>query len=412
MGSMRDRIQQFEDKAKATTESDRTIQQGRDKTTLSIAKRLPTNLLEAAGVPTSKNPLLLQIWNAVQEYNADLSHPSTLSTPDAHHRIAELDIIMYWSGEYMTSKWAKDATTVPDAKRVKRWEALKDLLTKIPAELKLLGVKALIGPADWTQISNTKRSYWLERLDPNHRPGWVLSAIYAVWLQNKPTDNAGKPQAFFDWVASPAGQAALLSKPLANNKVGYDDTYEPLWKRSVFFEAGHLKKTRNDHLFTTRGRRTEFSQDGWAIWVCSSARAETGQNHIFSHSHEAGIFHHSTFLSGFPVLAAGEWIVDDGVVKVITAKSGHYQPSVDDMLRFVGKFSDIPRNAIIRPDLVDFRSGANKVLFYRVGDFLSLKTNATPIKKSQFLSMVPGWANKNIMEDHQNQTTLKDLLPT
>jgi hypothetical protein len=39
-----------------------------------------------------------------------------------------------------------------------------------------------------------------------------------------------------------------------------------------------------------------------------------------------GRLHHSSFLSGKPVAGAGELVVEDGVPKVISRKSGHYQP--------------------------------------------------------------------------------------
>jgi hypothetical protein len=428
MPSIKDRATQFESKAAATMDSDRRIQQGRSQTATGRASRVSTAGLQAAGFDTSSNPLLSQIWTEVQDFNNTWKHPSSMSTGEAQHRVAQLDSIMYWAGEYMTSKWAKDANTMPDAKRVKRWDALKDLLEKITQELQGLGVKALIGPTDWKQISNSKRSYWLERLDPRHRPGWVLSAVYEVWLSQRPTV-AGNPVAFFDWLATPAGLQALVDKNVAGDAaktVKYDAAYEPLWKKSVFFEGGLLKKTKNDHLFSTQGRRTEFSRDGWAIWVCSSALLPTNEtptrhvskNHIFSYSHQAGEFHHSTFLSGSPVMAAGEWVVDNGKVKVITAKSGHYQPRPEDLLRFVTKFGDLPRDAIIRPDLLDRTTGPKKIHYYRVRDYVAMGTAARPITRNQFLQTIPGWANTDITEQHANASNgftaqkLLDLLPT
>jgi hypothetical protein len=48
---------------------------------------------------------------------------------------------------------------------------------------------------------------------------------------------------------------------------------------------------------------------------------------IYIGSHELGIFHHSSFLAGGPVAAAGEIVIKDGVILLITAKSGHYRPN-------------------------------------------------------------------------------------
>ena len=61
--------------------------------------------------------------------------------------------------------------------------------------------------------------------------------------------------------------------------------------------------------------------EGKAIFVMD----ETGR--FFASKRQArGEFHHSSFLAGEPVAAAGEITVDQGVVKAVTLKSGHYKP--------------------------------------------------------------------------------------
>ncbi|KAF2593565.1 hypothetical protein F2Q70_00043796 [Brassica cretica] len=44
-----------------------------------------------------------------------------------------------------------------------------------------------------------------------------------------------------------------------------------------------------------------------------------------------GRFHHSSFLAGGATLAAGRVVVDNGVLKTISAYSGHYKPSDDSL---------------------------------------------------------------------------------
>ncbi|KAL3627067.1 IQ domain-containing protein iqm3 [Castilleja foliolosa] len=48
-----------------------------------------------------------------------------------------------------------------------------------------------------------------------------------------------------------------------------------------------------------------------------------------------GLFHHSSFLAGGATLAAGRLIVDDGVLKCISAYSGHYRPTDDCLDTFL-----------------------------------------------------------------------------
>ncbi|WP_119726298.1 hypothetical protein [Thermomonospora amylolytica] len=58
--------------------------------------------------------------------------------------------------------------------------------------------------------------------------------------------------------------------------------------------------------------------------------------------HAAGVFHHSSFLAGGPVAAAGELRVVNGRLGLISDRSGHYQPPpefrdrVVEMLRQAG----------------------------------------------------------------------------
>ena len=44
-----------------------------------------------------------------------------------------------------------------------------------------------------------------------------------------------------------------------------------------------------------------------------------------------GEFHHSSFLSGEKVAAAGDIIIKDGVIKQVTNNSGHYTPLLKDV---------------------------------------------------------------------------------
>ncbi len=46
----------------------------------------------------------------------------------------------------------------------------------------------------------------------------------------------------------------------------------------------------------------------------------------------AGKFHHSSFFSGRPVLCAGEMMLASGVITFISNTSGHYRPSLQDLL--------------------------------------------------------------------------------
>ncbi len=62
-----------------------------------------------------------------------------------------------------------------------------------------------------------------------------------------------------------------------------------------------------------------------SIWVITWTNAEK-EPVFYSHVGKWGRFHHSSFKSGEAVMAAGEWVVDQGVLTMINACSGHYRP--------------------------------------------------------------------------------------
>src|SRR5690606_5578484 len=76
------------------------------------------------------------------------------------------------------------------------------------------------------------------------------------------------------------------------------------------------------NLFDTSVGGTEWSGEGRAIYVMDE------QGNIFaSTKHQLGAFHHSSFLGGKQVAAAGELEVRDGLLVGLSDRSGHYAPA-------------------------------------------------------------------------------------
>jgi hypothetical protein len=93
--------------------------------------------------------------------------------------------------------------------------------------------------------------------------------------------------------------------------------------------------------------------------------------------HEGWGWHHSSFLSGEPVLAAGLICIRQGVIRVVTPESGHYQPSVENMRRFAVLHAANLGSCAIMPD------PANEV-FYKVSDFIANRmTPATQVSQQK-----------------------------
>lgn len=399
---------QFHAKSNALMDGDRRIQAGFAKTAAS-SKRLPIEALDRAGLKDTKNPLLQDIYGLTRKYNVawrpvELEHNLEIRS----RRISRLDNILYLISQYYTEKRVNDGSTRPA-----RWAALTLLWKAILSELDLLGALPLTTPSDFRQVTDNfaTQSYWLERIDTMNRPGFELSAAFETWLKQTQANTGSRfrKDSFWEWVR--LGNSRDITNRLT---VKYDDGEgQVLYDNHVHFDDQNKVRDCKDQAFSTQTHRTHASGNGWAIWVCSTPMVQRVgvqlAHRVFTGSHTLGKFHHSSFLGGAAVTAAGEWVVENGVIKVITAKSGHYKPRTQDMFRFVGLFREIPGDALIRPNLLDRTEADKKIKFYRVADFRAMGTGATPVKKADFTAKMPDWANKSMTE---NGDLMANQLPT
>jgi hypothetical protein len=121
--------------------------------------------------------------------------------------------------------------------------------------------------------------------------------------------------------------------PMNDAYVGEDLPNNNIWGTQVKYlsdaeRAGYKLEFRDGKIYDSSGRlfdtqdaATAHSGGGRAIFVMD----ENG-NIYASKVQQVGEFHHSSLAAGQPVAAAGEMSVQDGVLKVISDKSGHYTP--------------------------------------------------------------------------------------
>lgn len=317
--------------------------------------------LQTSGAEASKNGLYKGILDEVQKYNG---------TPPADKPglIKQLMNVCQIAGWYVTSKppSGKD-------KNRSRWDAVTKLLTEAYAEADRIGVRLLTGPADFRKIGKNQ-SYWLEFLDPQHRPGFQLSPMYSFWLADQ--DAIDNKKSFWDCIGT------VLNPDKVDILVKYYPQKENYFKEKhmLHFDGGRIKDHWDDN-YTTSDKETHFSGNGWAIFVVSP------EGEFFSGSHAVGRHHHSSFLGGGAIMAAGELVVDDGVIRIITAKSGHYRPSAANMLTLVNRFPEIPGDAIIQADLA-----GPGTKFHTVADFRAKGAAATVISRTEILKNLPLFA--------------------
>lgn len=398
VGSLR---QMFEQKQQNLVQGDNRIKAGLAKTRLS-GQRLSTAPLIAAGCGTSNNPLLKSLLDSVNEFNTEWQHPTKMSLAQIAHAVAILDFIYQVCATYMTDKsWHATNSQGAPSKRSARYHAFKNLLQEVTEEIDLMGGRMLSGPLNFR---DNKRNYWLERLDSHHRAGYLISAKYNAWVASH------SPLTFWAWLQANGGLSIIADSRVA----GYENPEGAQWNRNYYLENGFFYKSKNDKLLDTADWETAFSGDGWGVFVCSMPMLDPGANagiFVFSYNHKPGWDHHSSFLGGAPVMAAGEWIVVGGKVKVMTGKSGHYMPKWENLYRFVTRFPEIPGDAIIRPNMLDWVQDTDKkIKFYRLSDFRSRGLAATPLKKNVVMSAIRiTGANATIKEN--GSTPMADLLP-
>ena len=145
------------------------------------------------------------------------------------------------------------------------------------------------------------------------------------------------------------------------------------------FRGNRLHRALQGNHYGTQTMSTVPSGTSGAIFVATHA------GRLYAHSHLEGKFHHSTLPGGEPVLAAGEFVVDDGVVVFINAKSGHYTPTVANMRAFVAQFPSIPDTAVTMPDFA-----VHPMPRYLVSEFKSSST--TSLKRADTWNRMPAWA--------------------
>ena len=225
---------------------------------------------------------------------------------------------------------------------------------------------------DWANWNN----YWLEAIDPRHRPGFVLAKRWEEWARS------GDNGSFWDWLGDrdidPAG---LYEQSMGGKSVQYGLSESERRRFMVLSKEGQLY--RDGTPMDTSGNETVASGAGWAIFVLSTAGV------FYAESHKQGEFHHSTFLAGGAVRAAGELQVSGGRLVKITGKSGHYRPTSEHLRYAVAQLErrgvdlsgtqvgDFQKN----PDGTPKKDAEDKLIFswYRAADYLEHGPSAAPI---------------------------------
>ncbi|KAE8725137.1 putative Histidine-containing phosphotransfer protein [Hibiscus syriacus] len=164
--------------------------------------------------------------------------------------------------------------------------------------------------------------HWIEAIDPRHRYGHNLHIYYEEWCKT----DAGQP--FFYWLDVGDGKDINLDEcprsKLRQQCITYLGPQERVNYEYIVVEGKIIHKLTGHELDTIKG-----SKEGKWIFVMSTSKK------LYAGKKKKGMFHHSSFLAGGATLAAGRLEAEDGVLKSISAYSGHYRPTNDSLDSFL-----------------------------------------------------------------------------
>lgn len=168
------------------------------------------------------------------------------------------------------------------------------------------------------------QEYWLEKNDPLHRC-WsdpaLSNSIINDWKKSQFTS-------FFTYLETIEDKQDVIDKT-DKALVKYYDTEHRKEYRLDFLKNDNGKTIilRNGKPADTTSEVTHFSGKGFGIFVFGT------NGEIYIGSHVKGERHHSSFLAGGNIDAAGEIVIKDGRLVMIKDKSGHYQPGKRHILK-------------------------------------------------------------------------------
>lgn len=201
-----------------------------------------------------------------------------------------------------------------------RWHQLRQMMESIHD----LSIK------DSSRIKKTPilllhHDFWLEALDRQHRYGSHLRVFYNRWKQENVwrQDNCS----FFYWLDHGNGKNIEVPEcsrhALITTQVQYC-TEEERNQYRVSIQSNtqpQLVYTLTHHLVHT---------DHLSKWIFVLDRHEQ----LFIGRKQKGTFHHSSFLGGTPISAAGKIWVNHGCIVAIEPHSGHFKPTLKHLMTF------------------------------------------------------------------------------
>ncbi|CAM8886512.1 unnamed protein product [Rhodiola kirilowii] len=165
--------------------------------------------------------------------------------------------------------------------------------------------------------------HWLEAIEPRHRYGHNLHFYYEKWLQSQ------SREPFFYWLDLGEGKELNLVEKCSRSKLQNQciKYLGPMERKAyeIELENGKFYKKQTSEILDTTGGPKGAK---W-IFVLSTSRT------LYVGRKQKGTFQHSSFLAGGATLAAGQLVVENGILRAVWPHSGHYRPTEENFKDFI-----------------------------------------------------------------------------
>ncbi len=339
-------------------------------------RRMPmaiSALTYSGALAASRNPTLHDLIARIRAYNLLL--PTLLNQKRANANylldrkaVVELDLICAAIWVYLLHK----PKGVRKATGKAKWDDVIAVKVQAEEHADFFGVKFL--EADFSGKEGGF-NYWLERAAPGNASDQLYDD-FVFWLSG----NMGKGQ----FTSTSTSSSQVLQYFDAQRRARYEVRAE-----------GKVLMQADQPLDTSGGIGTYTGLKNTWIYVCSATSRK-----VYSYKSTANFIHHSSFLSGEPVIAAGDWVVIDGGMNYLNSGSGHYRPSDVNMRSFMNlNASWWEGEAVVQPNY--------KGKIMRVRDY-QLRGLKAPMIKPDMLDRVAGMLGVTDLADFTKNAKLDD----
>ncbi|RQM09377.1 hypothetical protein DD237_008130 [Peronospora effusa] len=244
---------------------------------------------------------------------------------------------------------------VKNIQAIDRWRQVRSRMKQLTRGLKRCQMQTIEGEKiDATcRASILHKDFWLEALDTQHRYGFNLRAFHKVWKHEmaEGLDVCGTADAsFFHWLDYGNGKNVELPEcnqhELRSTLVEYCNA-EQRKHYEIKFVSHEEEKNVVRVQYVASGHLVHTDEHSkWIFVLGLSGQMYLGRK-------RKGRFHHSSFVTGAPIFAAGKIVIKNGVIVAVEPHSGHFKPRLGNLLALCFMLAkhgvDIDKIAFVKP---------------------------------------------------------------